>query len=150
MTWQKLLEDGSLQKKKISIKEVDGVLAKARKSLKAAEILIQKDIDESAFKEAYDAMILASRALIFSFGCKPRTIGAHSVTIRFCELYLGPELKALIEKFKRMKQKRNYLIYGAGLMISATEAQNAIKSARKFIEIVEGEILRERKQKKLM
>lgn len=150
MTWKKLLEDNSLQKKKISFKEVDSVLNKAHKSLQAAEILVKKDIDESAFKEAYDAMILAGRALIFSLGYKPRTIGAHTITIRFCGLYLGKDFKILIEKFRRMKDKRNYLIYGAGITISETEAKNAIKNAKEFIKIIEKEILKQKKQKKLL
>ena len=150
MNWQKLLENGELQLKMMSQKEVDGVLAKAHKLLKAASILIKEDIDESAFKEAYDAMTLASRALIFSLGYKPRTIGSHTITIKFCELYFGPEMKTLIAKFKRMKEKRNYLIYGAGIMISKTEALNAISGAKDFLSMIEAEIFKKRKQKKLI
>lgn len=150
MIWKTLLEKGDLQSKKISQKEVDGILSKAHKLLKAAEILTRENIDESAFKEAYDAMILASRALIFSLGYKPRTVGSHTITIKFCELYFGSEIKTLIIKFKKMKEKRNYLIYGAGLMISKTEAQNSIKSARDFIKIVEDEALKNRGQKRLI
>jgi len=48
------LEDGSLQKKKISFREVDKVLAKAQESIKAAEVLIEKDLKDPAFKQAYD------------------------------------------------------------------------------------------------
>lgn len=150
MSWKKLIKDNSLQKKKISSREIDSVLSKAHKSLRAARILFRKDIDESAFKEAYDSMILASRALIFVLGFKPRTVGSHSITIKFCELYLGPEFKTSIEKFKKMKQKRNYLIYGAGLIISKTEAQNAIKNTKEFIRIIEKKIRQERKQKRLL
>lgn len=68
MTWQELSDKGELRPKRVSSKEVDGVLAKARKLLRAASIMTAEDIDESAFKEAYDAMIMASRALIFSLG----------------------------------------------------------------------------------
>jgi len=150
MTWKKLLQDNSLQKKKVSFREVDKVLNKAHKSLQAAEILFKKDIDESAFKEAYDSMILAGRALIFYLGFRPRTIGAHTITIKFCMLYLGKEFKILVEKFKKMKQKRNYLIYGIGLAISGTEAQNAIKSAGQFLKVIKKEISKIRKQKNLI
>jgi uncharacterized protein (UPF0332 family) len=150
MIWKKLLQDNSLQKKRVSFKEVDKVISKARRSLKAAEILAEKNIDEPAFKEAYDAMLLVGRALIFSLGLKPRTIGAHTITIKFCELYLGNKFRILVEKFRRMKQKRNYLIYGIGLMISKTETQNAIKNAKEFVKIIEKEILKQKKQKKLL
>lgn len=144
------MDKGELRLKRVSPKEVDGVLAKARKLIKAAVIMMAEDIDEAAFKEAYDAMILASRALMFSLGYKPRTMGSHAITIKFLELYFGREMASLITRFKRMKEKRNYLIYGTSLMISKTEARNAIKSARDFLDIVEEEILKIRKQKKLL
>lgn len=150
MTWKKLVEKGDLQKKPISSKEIDGILSKARKCLSASEILLKEKIHEPAFKEAYDAMLLASRALMFSLGYKPRTVGAHTITINFCELYFGKETKLIIEKFKRMKQKRNYLIYGAGLMVSMTETKNSIKSAKDWIDIIEEEILKHRGQKRLL
>ncbi len=150
MSWKKLLADNRLQKKEISYAEVSSVLGKAFKSLRASEILLEKDVDESVFKEAYDAMILASRALMFSLGVKPRAVGSHMVTIDFCEMYLGAESKLLIEKFKKMRQKRNYLIYGAGLMISRTEAENALKTAREFIEKIEKKIQIKNPQQKLL
>lgn len=150
MSWRKLLDENALRPKKINQKEVDGILAKAHKLLRAASILTNEDIDEPAFKEAYDSMVLAPRALIFSLGYKPRTVGSHVITINFCELYFGLEMKALIDRFKKMKEKRNYLIYGAGLMISKTEAQNAIKGAVNFLEIIEAEIFKTRRQKKLI
>jgi len=152
MNWKKLLEDGSLQKKKISFREVDKILEKAYESLKAAEVLIEKDLEESAFKQAYESMLLAGRALIFSLGYKPRTIGTHTITIKFCESYLGlgASLKVLVKKFEKMKRKRNYLIYGIGLTISSTEAENAIKNAKQFLKIIEEKINQIRKQKKLI
>lgn len=150
MNWKKLLEDGSLQKKKISFKEVDKVLAKAQESIQAAEVLIKKDLKDPAFKQAYDSMLLAGRALMFSLGLRPRTIGAHTITINFCELYLGTNLKVLVEKFKKMRRKRNYLIYGVGLTLSPTETRNAIKSAKQFLKVIEEKIDKIRKQKKLI
>ncbi|MEK7658245.1 MAG: HEPN domain-containing protein [Patescibacteria group bacterium] len=150
MIWKKLLEDESLQPKKVSFREVELVLSKSRESLKAADFLLKKEISEPAFKEAYDAMLLAGRAIIFSLGLKPKTIGSHTIVINFCELYFGSEFKDLIEKFRRMKIKRNYLIYGAGLAISSTEADNSIQNAKKFLKVAEEEISKIKKQNKLL
>lgn len=150
MSWKELLKNHSLEKKKVSHKEVDNVLGKARQSLRAAEVLLEKNFEEGAFKEAYDAMLLASRALIFSLGYRPRTVGSHTIAIRFCQQYLGVDFKILTGKFKRMKEKRNYLIYGTGLAISKTEARNAIQSGKEFVSLIEKEIMRERRQEKLI
>jgi uncharacterized protein (UPF0332 family) len=150
MTWKELLKDNSLQEKKVSFREVDKVLTKAHQSLKAADVLIKKELQEPAFKQVYETMLLAGRALIFSLGYRPRTVGSHVITIRFCELYLGADFKILVEKFKRMRRKRNYLIYGAGLAISSTEAKQAFKNAKQFLKIIEEEIAKIKKQKKLV
>lgn len=150
MPWKKLLENNNLQRKKVSFQEVQKVLDKAHKCLKAAELLLKKDIDESVFKEAYDAMLLAGRALMFSLGLKPRTVGSHTITINFCSEYLGDDFKTLIEKFRKMKKKRNYLIYGIGLVISRTEAENALKTAEEFVEKISKTIQKKNPQKKLI
>ena len=150
MAWKKLLENNSLQKKKFSSQEVERVLDKARKCLAASEFLLKKEIEESVFKEAYDAMILAGRALIFSLGLKPRTVGSHIITINFCSEYLSADFRTLIEKFRKMKQKRNYLIYGIGLVISRTEAENALKTAEEFVEKISKYIQKKNPQKKLV
>jgi len=143
------LENKSLQKKQISFQEVERVLDKANTCLRAAKLLLEKDVDESVFKEAYDAMILASRALMFSLGLKPRTIGSHAITIDFCSDYLGDDFKILIGKFRRMKKKRNYLIYGIGLVISKTEADNALRAAQEFVDKILKFIQEKNPQQKL-
>lgn len=150
MSWKKLLENKSLEQKKVNPREVERVLSKAYQCLKAAELLLAKGVDESVFKEAYDAMILASRALMFSLGLRPRSVGAHTITINFCEEYLGKEFKTLIDKFRKMKQKRNYLMYGTGLIISKTEAENALKTAKTFVEKISELIRPKNYQKKLI
>ena len=150
MPWKRLLEENKLQKKRVSYREVQKVLDKAHKCIKAAKLLLEKDVDESVFKEAYDSMILASRALMFSLGLKPRTVGSHTITIDFCSEYLGSDFKLSIQKFKRMKRKRNYLIYGIGLAISKTEAENALKAAGEFVDRVTKLIQKNNPQQKLI
>lgn len=151
MSWKKLLEDGSLQEKKISFEEVSLVFKKASKCLKTAEFLFSNNIDdEASFKDAYDAMLMGGRALIFALGYKPRTTGSHAIVINFCELFLGLDFKPLVSKLKKTKEKRNYLIYGAGLEISHTEAKNIIDSAKEFLKVIEEEIMKIKNQKRLI
>jgi len=150
MSWKKLLKDNSLQRKKISFKEFDGVLAKAYEALRAAKTLIRKNFFEPAFKQAYDSMLLTGRALIFSLGYRPRTIGSHAITIKFCRMYLGEDFDILTKKFDKMRKKRNYLIYGAGSAISQTEASNAVKTAEEFFKKIQKDIQKRNPQMKLL
>lgn len=148
MIWKKLLAEGKIQKKSVSFDEVDMVLGRASKTLKSADFLLKEDI-ESAFGLAYEAMLIGGRALMFSLGLKPRSVGAHKVTVEFCEAFLGDNYKILADKFDRARKKRHYLIYGAGLVVSRTEAENLIKTAADFLKVIEKNIDKERKQDKL-
>jgi len=147
--WKKLLNEGKIQRKGVSFKEVDRVFSRAQRVLKSAELLLEKD-EESAYQLSYEAMMLAGRALIFSFGLKPRTVGAHAITVEFCQSILGEKYKLLVEKFNRARKKRNYLIYGTGIIISPTEAKNLIKTAKEFLKVINEKILATKKQKKLI
>lgn len=149
MTWKKLLAEGKIHNKSVSLTEVDKVFGRALRSLKSAEFLLEEDI-ESSFGLAYEAMLIGGRALMFSLGLKPRTASAHKTTIEFCESFLGKDYKLLINKFNRARKKRHYLIYGAGMIVSLTEAKNLIKTADDFLKVIEERINREKKQGKLL
>lgn len=149
MIWKKLLEEGKIQKKSVSFKETDKVLERAHKTLKSAKFLLEED-SESAFGLAYEAMLIAGRALMFSMGLKPRSVGAYKTTVEFCDSFLGNDYMLLVNKFDRARKKRHYLIYGAGVILSRTEAENLIKTANDFLKIIEKLVDKERKQEKLL
>lgn len=94
-------------------------------------------------------MLLAGRALMFSYGLRPRTQGSHKIVIEFADLVLESTFNPLIKKFDRMRKARHYLIYGAGFSISKTEAENAIISASEFIKKVSLIIKKKNQQKEL-
>lgn len=94
-------------------------------------------------------MLLTGRVLVFSFGFRPRAVGSHKIVVDFTERILGGQFKILVQKFDKMRRKRNYLIYGIGLTISKTEAENAIETAEKFIEKIEKYIETKNPQQKL-
>ena len=95
------------------------------------------DDQENSYQLAYEAMLLAGRALVFSFGFRPRTIGSHKIVVDFSKNVLGKEIEALVFKFNKMRKIRYYLIYGFGLSISEVDTKNAVSSAIKFLEEVE-------------
>lgn len=87
MTWKKLLHEGKIQKKSISIKEVDQVFARAQKSLRSAEFLLEQ-YEESAFKLAYDAMLIAGRSFnIWKASRRSMEYRAFFFYIKICKLF---------------------------------------------------------------
>lgn len=149
MNWKELLNKGQLYRKEVNFSEVDKVFSRAQRVLKSAKFLLEKD-EQTTYQLAYESMMLAGRALMFSFGLRPRTSGAHLITVEFCQSILGKEYKLLVEKFNRARKKRNYLIYGIEAIISSAETENLIKTAEQFLKTVDKKISEKKKQKKLI
>lgn len=108
------------------------VIKKSRRSIKSAKLLVEDD-QENSYQLAYEAMLLAGRALVFSFGFRPRAAGSHKIVVDFSKKVLGKEIAILVFKFNKMRKKRHYLVYGTGLYISEIDSRNAIASAVKFL-----------------
>lgn len=150
MNYQKFIKNGLATKEKIGFDQISKIIERAHRNLKSARTLIKDGDEEGSFRFAYEAMLLAARALIFSFGLKPRAVGSHKIVVDFAENVLGKKYKTLVQKFNKMRKNRNYLIYGVGLVISKTEAENAIGTAEKFLRIIKEFIQKKNPQKKLL
>lgn len=134
---QEFIDKGLIKKDDhIDSSQVRSVLEKSQRSIKSARLLIDDD-RESSYQLAYEAMLLAGRALVFSFGFRPRAAGSHKIVIDFSKKILGKEIATLVFKFNKMRKVRHYLIYGLGLSISEVDSRNAISSADKFLKEVE-------------
>ncbi|KKP80524.1 MAG: hypothetical protein UR82_C0091G0005 [Candidatus Moranbacteria bacterium GW2011_GWF1_35_5] len=147
--YKEFIDSGLLKPEKINFSDVRKVLAKAQSNLKSAEILLANEQYENSFELAYEAMLSAGRALSFSINLRPRAQGSHKIIADFTEHALGKNHINIIRKFDKMRKKRHYLIYGAGLEISEIEALGAIKNAREFIEEIEKIIKEKDPQKEL-
>lgn len=103
------------------------------------------------YQLAYEAMLKASLGLMLSYEYRPRSLpGRHKIIIEFAGKKLGQEFNELIKKFDRMRRKRNQVIYEPLLFISKTEALDSIKTAKKYLKIIEKEIQKKNPQKKLI
>jgi len=149
MTYQDLIKKGLLKKEPIGLDQVSKIIEKSYQNIKSAKILFKEGFEENGFQLTYQAMLLAGRALTFSYGLRPRAAGSHKIVIDFAERILGGQYKVLIRKFNKMRKKRNYLIYGIGLTVSGTEAKNGLKTAEDFIEKIKEHIQAKNPQKKL-
>lgn len=145
-----LVEKGLLREEKIDFVQIRKVLNKAQNDLKSARILLGKNQNENAFELAYEAMLSAGRAMVFSYGFRPRAQGSHKTVIEFSRRILKNSPEIIVKKFDRMRRKRHYLIYGIGLEISKTEAENAVKNASNFIKEATAIIEKRDRQSKLL
>jgi len=132
---ESFIEKSLIKKDNIEPSQVLNIIKKSRRSIKSAKLIMEDD-SENSYQLAYEAMLLAGRALVFSFGFRPRAAGSHKIVVDFLKEVLGEETKTLVYKFNKMRKKRHYLIYGTGLYISEVDSRNAILSAVQFLRYI--------------
>lgn len=145
---EKKFDFGSVKKQLINSKQIEGTFSKALKSHDSAIKLKESD-PEGSFTMAYESMLKASLALMFSHGYRPRVqLGHHKTLVNFSAYILGSEFDSLTATYDKMRDKRNKIIYDS-LSISETEAGKAIDLSAKYIKALSDRMEHENPQIKL-
>jgi len=119
----------------VNPQQVNQFLADAWKKAASARKILLIDA-ETAYQTAYQAMLKASLALMFSHGQRPRQqLGHHVVIIEFAQKHLDPALAPTFALFDRMRRKRNESFYDIA-MVSETEAREAVQTAEDYLQAV--------------
>lgn len=137
-----LEREGLISKISVNNKRVNECLVIAERDLKTAISL--SDNSDWAFSIAYNSMLQSARALMFSFGFRPKGQAKHISTVRFAEAVLGKKAKEIIIILDRMRRKRHKVVYDTSGLISQLEANKAITNADKFFKLIK-EDLKKRK-----
>ena len=93
-----------------------------------------------AFSIAYNAVLQASRAYMYSRGYRPAAEHGHKNTFSFLRATLGEDLASTVGYFDRMRKKRNQAIYDVAGLISESEARTILDHAIRFVDIVRKQI----------
>jgi len=149
MTYKKFvdekLSEGLLKKQKPSFVAVDKLIIRSEKDLKTAKANLV--IDEGiAYSVAYLAMLRAGRSFMLLKGFRPADGYQHKTVVEFMEHSLGEEYRNAVERFDRMRRKRNIFTYEIDVTISRTEAESAFDAAVKFVNLIKGIIKEENPQ----
>lgn len=73
---------------------------------------------------------------MFLKGYRPVDGYQHKTVVEFCSIILGNKYKNLTQHFDRMRRKRNIFIYEVNISISPTEVENALITAKEFVELI--------------
>jgi uncharacterized protein (UPF0332 family) len=137
MSYEELLNKGLIKRFKASPSQVKNRIELAKRDIRAARLMMANDRDWAS-SMAYNAILQATRALIFYKGFRPSTgEGQHKVAVQFAEITLGEKFKDEIYIFDKMRSKRHRVIYDASGIISQKEARQAFEFAMKFVDTVE-------------
>ena len=149
MSYEKFVEEylvkGLLKKEKSSFNAVEKNILRSEKDLKTAKVNLK--IDEGiAYAVAYLAMLRAGRAFMLLKGFRPADGYQHKTVVEFMGQCLGEEYKNMVDRFDRMRRKRNIFTYEIDISISYTEAENAFDTATKFTDLIKEIIKRDNPQ----
>ena len=91
-------------------------------------------------------MLRAGRALLFLNGYLPADGGQHRTVVELTHQLLGEDYASLVERFERMRRKRNIFFYESGPFGTLTEAENAFKAASQLVRVIQEMIQKENPQ----
>lgn len=128
-----LEREGYIKRLPADKKKVKDALNLATRDARVAKDVLKDDYDW-AFSIAYNAMLQAIRALMFSKGYRPSGRNQHISVVMFAELFLRKEDVIILD---RMRRKRHATIYDTAGTISEKEAENAVERAEKLVHEIE-------------
>ncbi len=126
--WEKIPKDRSLVKNALQL---------AKRDIKtASDVYTNKDYDW-AFSIAYNAMLQAGRALMFSEGYRPKGEAKHVSVIDFVTKKFGNTFAdKILFMFNKIRKKRHIVVYEQVNIITEEEAVNALNTAKEFVDKV--------------
>lgn len=142
MPFESYLKKGFLKRQRVNFKQIEKQIVRAGKDLATAQSVLTQD-PEWAATIAYHAMLRAGRALLFSEGYLPADGGQHRTVVELTHALLGKDYSELVERFERMRRKRNLFFYESDPFGTRAEAENALKAASQLLRVIQ-ETIRKR------
>jgi len=134
-TKDSLLKQGLIKKCPIDWKAINNLTNRSCTDLKTAERNIDED-EECAYNYAYNAMLRSGLALMFSEGFRPEIKDKHLTIVKFASSVLGNKFKKVINDYDFTRRKRHHFIYEPDIPCSRKESEDALNTAKEFVEII--------------
>jgi len=138
---ENLLKQGLMKKCPVDWRAINNLMKRAYTDLRTAKRNIDDD-EECAYNYAYNAMLRSGLALMFSQGFRPEIKDKHLTVVRFVSSLLGSKFKKAINDYDFMRRKRHRFIYEPDIPCSRKEAQDALKTAKEFVDVI-GKLIKE-------
>lgn len=134
MNLSECFKKGLLVKRRVSKETVENTAQLAEHTIERAEGNLNIRYFDVAFALAYQAMLHAARALLFSDGIKERS---HACVVVYLKDKYGkdPQLTRYLNILDSYRISRHEVVYRGGY-VSREEASNAIEDAKNLLIIV--------------
>jgi uncharacterized protein (UPF0332 family) len=133
-----MLRDRIIEKFYVDSFQVEKKLSLAKRDIGVAKKNFEDKSYDWTLAIAYNSMLQAGNALMFSEGYRPLGMYKHTGIIRFLRERFGKELTdKLIYFMDKARKKRHRIVYDEEHLVSEEEALNAIKFAAEFLKAAE-------------
>jgi len=134
MTLKKLYAQNKLQPHRTSRQEISNLFLVIKRDLKDSKV---KGLSlDRKFATAYNAVLQSATILLYCSGYKPKGTGHHFIVFQAMKEILGKTSHDLADYFDACRSKRNTTDYDYAGTVSRKEAEELIKEAIKFVEVV--------------
>jgi len=137
--WQAYLKQGLVKAQQPNLKQIEKQILRAQKDLKTFH-LVDKEDPEWASAIAYQSILRAGRALLFSYGYLPVDGRQHKTVVEVTGKILGPKFSLITKHFDRLRKKRNIFFYDSEDAQNFTEAKKAIGVAEELLAGIKNKI----------
>jgi uncharacterized protein (UPF0332 family) len=112
-------------------------IKRAKRDIETAKTLISTSQFDWALAVSYNAMLAAGRALMFENGYRPSSTEGHLAVVQFLTIMLGAETgNRMVLIMNGMRKKRHRIVYEEMDIVSLNEAEQAVKWAEEFVELI--------------
>src|SRR3989338_5090590 len=131
-----LIREGQIQEEpSVGWDQAERLIRRAFEDLKSADRNMPFD-KPGAMDFIYKAMFHAANALLRAYGFRPGATRQHQGVITAAERILGPESKALILKFDKLRKRRNQFEYQGIFEMGREELKDSIEQAKQFVHAI--------------
>ena len=130
MPYERLSYEGRIRRHRTNSQEIARLFRIVDRDLVDASI---KALSlDRRFATAYNAVLQAATAVIYSEGYRAHGLGHHSTTFQFIKEAMGSDIVSLADYFDDCRRKRNMADYVGAGYISLTEVEDLLEEARAF------------------
>jgi hypothetical protein len=136
MNLEDLLQEGRLEQRATSKREIDDLLMVIERSL--GDAAIEQMSLEGRFNRAYDAALLLATIPLRCAGYRTRGEGHHHTIFDVLPEAIGEEVRPVAHFFQKCRKVRNLSTYSRSGIVARGDVIELITRAREFRDVVHG------------
>ena len=134
MNLSDLLKQDLVEKLESDKGQIENEIDNANKKMTSAKNVLGINEWGLAYVTAYNAMLHAGRALMFSKDYRPKGRDHHVAVVMFVQAVFSSKFsKDVLGSFDKARKLRNEFTYDSADLISSTQAKNLVENAEVFV-----------------